>query len=121
MWVDEKRLSVLRLIEEGKLSADEGEAVWELVNGDEEEWDSAESHPRFLIIQIKPDKANQPLLQMRLPLTLIETALSMGAELWPNTPDFDDEKLFALQRARLRGKLATLQHPQSEQFELFLE
>ncbi|NLJ67364.1 MAG: hypothetical protein GX340_08655 [Clostridiales bacterium] len=121
---------ILKMIEDGHITAEEGERLLDAMNdhkSDESLNHSQDSgsNPRFLKVRIAEEGKNK--VNVTIPISLIEVGLKIGAKVGPLfTPeaevlqDVDLEELMQAIREGARGKLVDVQDDDN-QVEIFVE
>ena len=121
---------ILKMIEDGHITAEEGERLFEAMNdhkSDASFYHSQDpgSAPQFLKVRIAEEGKNK--VNVTIPISLIEVGLKIGAKVGPLfTPeaevlqDVDLEELMQAIREGARGKLVDDQDDDN-QVEIFVE
>lgn len=126
MATTEERLQVLRLIEQGKITAEEGAALLKaLLEGEERA--SAEpprgaSQARWFRVRVTDTRSGRNKASVNIPIGLVHVGLRMGARF---VPDMDQDKYQQLSdaiRAGRQGKIFdALDDNAFERVEVFIE
>ncbi|OQY47027.1 MAG: hypothetical protein B6242_05950 [Anaerolineaceae bacterium 4572_78] len=77
-------IKILKMVEDGKISADEAATLLSALTSDEKNVrEQEQSQPHWLSIQVLDDASGKEKMAIRLPLGLINVAMKMGATLAP--------------------------------------
>jgi len=124
MGTSEERLRILKMLEEGTITADEaakllqaittGAAVGARPNGGRE--------PRWLRVRITDTHTNQTKVSINIPMGLVRTGIRMGARFVPGDADIDYQELMVAIQSGETGKIFEMvDEEQGERVEIWAE
>ncbi len=112
MATSEERLNILKMIQENKISAEEGMRLLELL---EHPPSSPPSEPapsssnsrqaRWLRVQVTDTDTGKVRVNIRMPVNVIMTGMKMGARFSPEIQGLHSEQLIDLIRSGATGKV----------------
>ncbi|MDT8898242.1 hypothetical protein QYE77_08170 [Thermanaerothrix sp. 4228-RoL] len=127
----EERLRVLELVSQGKISAEEGARLIEaLERGETTPPPTAEPQtptlrpagPRWLRVRITDLHSERTLVNMRLPVSVLEAGLRLGARLGPSLTADQQAHILRAVRAGYSGLILDVRHEEAgERVEILLE
>ncbi len=127
----EERMRILMMIQEGKVSASEGARLIEALDDLSEPTPtpSQPSHssetgkkPRYLRVLITDTDSGKTRVNVRLPVSLINSGMRMGARFAPDIEGLDLEDLNAWMNSGEVGKIVDIfDEEDGEHVEVFLE
>ncbi|HZJ56844.1 MAG TPA: hypothetical protein VFD57_06630 [Clostridia bacterium] len=109
---------ILKMIEEGQITADEGERLIEAMGTDNlglSEYSAQTPHnnPRFLKVRVAEEGKNK--VNVSIPISLVDVALKIGAKIGPKfvpevevLQEIDFDELMQAIREGVRGKLVDI-------------
>ncbi len=115
MVANEERLKVLKMIQEGKLTPDEGMELLDMLDEQTGAASSAktESTPmtggRFMRIRVTDLNTNKVRANIRLPLSLVKAGVKMGTRFSTDLHGFDVEQFEAFINAGEIGHMLDLE------------
>lgn len=126
MATTEERMHILRMIEEGKISASEGAELLRAL----EKKDSATSseplrgasEPRWFRVRITDLGTGRNKVNVNIPMGLVNVGMKMGARFAPEMEGVDYEELMEAVRAGKQGKVIDItDNEDGERIEIFVE
>lgn len=130
MTTSEERLKILTMIQNGKITAEEGarlidvlEERGERAHSEDAPADSGDQRrQRWFRIRITDAHSGKPRVNVRLPVDLVSAGLKMGAHLSPDIQGLSTEKIMEWIEAGTFGRVADLESGESgERIEVFIE
>jgi hypothetical protein len=129
---EEERLQILRMVEEGKLSAVEAVRLLNALAKDAapapEEPDLPQKPPkaqnvnRFFRVRVTDVNSGRHKVMITLPISLMDWGLRIGARFSPDVPDIDFHELSEIMRSSEGGKLVdVLDEEDGEHVEIFID
>lgn len=121
---------ILKMIEDGHITAEEGEKLIEALDEQKSEVSlyhsqGSSSNPRFIKVRIAEEGKNK--VNVTIPISLVEVGLKIGAKIGPKfapetevLQEIDFEELMQAIREGARGKLVDIQDDDN-QVEVFVE
>lgn len=125
----EERMKVLKLIEDGKISAEEGARLLTALDksrgrgrrsgrGDEP---PVEGNGRWIRLRVSDTHSGKTRVNMQLPLGLVNMGLAVGARFVPNMADLNADQIQDALRSGARGKVLEVMGDEGELVEIFVE
>ncbi|NPV56423.1 MAG: hypothetical protein HPY76_07120 [Anaerolineae bacterium] len=130
MKVTEERMKILNMIQDGKLSADEGMRLLEALEGDTDstvssagsEYQVFNRAGRFLRISVTDTNSGKVRVNVRLPIGVVMAGMKMGAKFSPEVQGLDLGVLNEFIRTGSTGKVIDVyDDDDSERVEVFVE
>lgn len=133
MTTSTERLKILKLVQDGKITPEEGIELLEALERHPrrrvagKEGDSASSgaggkEARWLCIRITDTTSGKLRVNVRLPTSVVTAGLSIGAKFSPEVEGLDQQALIKLIRSGTTGKVIDLyDEKDGEHVEVFLE
>ncbi len=129
MATSEERVKILRLIQDGKISADQGVQLLEALQDPlQSKAGSGTSQPKtaqmahWFRVCITDTHTEKVKVNVRLPVSLITAGVKMGARFSPEVEGLDVDQLMALIKTGEIGKIVDVVDEESgEHVEVFLE
>ena len=125
MATTEERMQILRMIEEGKISAGEGADLLRALEKKENE--PAEplrgaSAPRWFRVRITDTSTGRNKVNVNIPMGLVDVGLKMGARFAPDMEGVDYQTLMEAVRSGKQGKVIDITDSDGgERVEIFVE
>jgi hypothetical protein len=121
-----ERLQVLKMIDEGKISADEGAELLRVLSTDEPARPSeplkGASTPRWFRVRITETKSGKNIVSLDIPFGVVRTGLRMGARFVPELNDSEYGDLVEVLKSGQQGKVIDVTDEESgERVEVFIE
>ena len=124
----EERMRVLKLIEDGKISADEGARLLAALDSNGKQarrrrkanTPSGGEEGRWLRLRVSDTKSGKTRVNMTIPLGLVNMGLAVGARFVPDVAELDVEEVRNALRSGLQGKILEV-HDEDELVEIFVE
>lgn len=122
----EERMQILRMIEEGKISAAEGA---ELLRALEQESGTkppeplkGASAPRWFRVRVTDVATGKNKVNVNIPMGLVNVGVKMGARFAPEMEDLDFEELIEMIQSGAQGKVVdVIDNEEGERVEIFVE
>lgn len=126
MATTEERMQILRMIEEGKISAVEGadllRALEKKDGGDASEPLRGASRPRWFRVRITDLGTGRNKVNVNIPMGLVQVGMKMGARFAPEMEGVDYDDLMEAVRAGKQGKVIDItDNEDGERIEIFVE
>ena len=128
MATEEERLKILKMIQEKKITAEEGIQLLEAMAGPAAPVKPSAPQivpghePKFLRIHITDIRNDRILVNIRLPISVINAGFKMGARFSPEVQGMDAEQLLRFVKAGVTGQVVDIQDEENaEHVEIFLE
>lgn len=126
MATTEERMQILRMIEEGKISASEGAELLRALEkkdaGSSSEPLRGVSEPRWFRVRITDLGTGRNKVNVNIPMGLVNVGMKMGARFAPEMEGVDYEELMEAVRAGKQGKVIDItDNEDGERIEIFVE
>jgi len=103
MVMSEERLKVLKMLQDGRISADEATQLLEALEGSRAGGSRAAEAPipparrgRWLLVRVTDTDTGKLRVNVRLPLNVVEAGMKMGMRFSPEIQDIDPSQLMAV-------------------------
>jgi len=124
----EERLKILKMIQENKISVEEGIKLLEAIDTPihEEKITGLQvipgHEPKFLRIHVTDTRTGRPRVNIRLPISVINAGFKMGAKFSPEVQGLDADQLLGFVKAGVTGQVIDIQDEENgEHVEIYLE
>lgn len=126
MATTEERMQILRMIEEGKISASEGAELLRALEkkdaGSSSEPLRGASEPRWFRVRITDLGTGRNKVNVNIPMGLVNVGMKMGARFAPEMEGVDYDELMEAVRAGKQGKVIDItDNEDGERIEIFVE
>jgi hypothetical protein len=131
MVTSEERLKILKMIQEGKISPEEGiqlmDALEDSGNQGKDKGSTAPASPagkgaRWLRVRVTDTDTGKVRVNVRLPVSVINAGLKMGARFSPEVEGLDMEQLMGFVQSGETGKIVdVIDDNDGEHVEVFIE
>jgi hypothetical protein len=124
MATTEERLRILKLIEEGKITADEGarliSAIGEAATEARQREDDGQR--RWLRVVVTDTYSGQPRVNVRIPAGIVDMALRLGVHFIPDNEGLDLDELMAALKAGATGKVVdVMDEDEGQRVEVYID
>lgn len=119
----EERMQILKMIEEGKISAEEGAKLLQALagKGDRRRL-AAEDEPRWLRVRVTDLDSGKTKVNVNIPMGLVNVGLKMGARFAPNVEGLDYAEITDAIKTGAQGKVVdVVDEEDGERVEIFIE
>jgi hypothetical protein len=122
----EERMQILKMIEEGKISAKDGAELLRALDRDKEEFQAeplkGASAARWFRVRITDTSSGKNKVNVNIPIGLVNVGMKMGAKFTPEVEGFDFDDLMQAVKSGRQGKVIDiLNDDESERVEIFVE
>lgn len=126
MATSEERMQILKMIEEGKISASEGAELIRALDqddaGKENEPLKGASAPRWFRVRITDTSTGKNKVNVNIPMGLVNVGMKMGARFAPEIEGMEFDKITELIRSGAQGKVMDIiDNEEGERVEIFVE
>ena len=126
MATTEERMKILKMIEEGKLSAEEGAKLLAALRSAERSSppgsELGRSGARWLLIRVTELASGRSRATVRIPLSLIDAGLKIGARFAPEVEGVNMDQLLDVLRSGATGRIIDVtDEVDGERVEIFVE
>jgi hypothetical protein len=128
MATTEERLKILKMIEEGKISADDGSKLLAALSavprptGAPPAGAPSTGGARFLRVRVTDSVTGKAKVNINLPIGLVNVGMKIGARFAPEMSEMDAAAIVEAIRSNAMGKIIDVQdETDGEHVEIFLE
>lgn len=123
MVTSEERIKILKMVEDGKISADEAANLLKALGKQERRRTPlAEGDARWLRVRITDLDSDKASVNVNLPINIVNVGLKMGARFIPEFEGLDLEELGEALRQGLTGKIVDVVDEEDRQrVEVYIE
>ena len=123
MATTEERLKILKMIEEGKVSAEEGaKLLAALTTGNRPSGGITSSGARWLRVRVTDVNSGRSKATVQIPLTLLDAGMKIGAHFAPEIDGVNMDQLMVALRSGMTGKIIDVTDDEDgEHVEIFVE
>ena len=121
----EERMKILKMIEEGKLSAEEGTKLLAALNAKRTLSPRAPGMPggaKWLRIRVTDTRSGRSKASVQIPLALVDAGLKIGAHFAPEVEGVDMSNVMEALRSGMTGKIIDVTDEEDgEHVEIYVE
>jgi hypothetical protein len=126
MSLKEERMQILKMIEEGKISAIEGAELLRALDQDTNAKESVPlkgaSAPRWFRVRITDTITGKNKVNVNIPMGLVNVGMKMGARFAPEIEGMDFDEITEIIRGGAQGKVMDIiDDEEGERVEIFVE
>jgi len=128
MSLAEERLQILKMLEEGQISADDAAKLLSALEagaqkeGRQVTGTPAGPAPKWLRIRVSDGQSGKPKVSVNVPMGLVNVALKMGAKFVPEVGGLDMNEINEMIRSGSQGRIIDIQDEEGgERIEIFVE
>jgi len=127
MATAEERMQILRMIEEGKISAGDGAELLRALDRDKSTPHAAplkgsSSNPRWFRVRVTDTISGRNKVNVNIPVGLVNVGLKMGARFAPDVEGVNFDEIMEAIRSGQQGKIIDVEDEESgERVEIFVE
>lgn len=129
MTTTEERLRILKMVEQGQISAEDGSRLLEALSAGEQRRAQiapsgvgSTSSGRWLRVRVTDARSGRNKVNVTIPMGLVDVGLKMGARFAPEMDGFDLAQLAELVKSGATGKLVEVQDTEDgELVEIYIE
>ncbi len=123
MGTVEERLRILKMVEEGAISPDEGTKLLEALSAGSKtvSVSRGKGEARWLRVRVTDVDSARVTVNINVPMGLVRTGLKMGARFIPSDVDFDYQELINAIHDGETGKIVEVTSDDGEEIEVWLE
>ncbi len=127
MATSEERLRILRMVEQGQVSAEDGARLLDALNAAAQK--RAEPPPlassaqaRWLRVHVTDLRTGKTRVNVNIPMSLVTVGMKFGARFAPELEDMDLQQVADMVRRGATGKLIEVENvEEGERLEVFVE
>ena len=122
----EERMQILRMIEEGKITAGEGAELLRALDKSDRRQQTeplkGSSAPRWFRVRVTDMATGRTKVNVNLPLSLVKAGMKMGARFAPDMEELDWEELAIAIQEGAAGKIVEVEDEEDgERVEVYVE
>ena len=120
----DERMKILKMLEEGKLSAEEAARLLKALGKPrpERRAPASSSEPKWLRVRVTDLKSGRASVNVNLPMSLVNVGLKLGAQFVPDTEGIDFRQVQEALRAGLTGKIVDVEDvDEGQRVEIYVE
>ena len=123
MATTEERMKILKMIEEGKVSAEEGaKLLAALASGNRPLSGLAASGAKWLRVRVTDGASGRSKATVQIPISLMEAGMKIGAHFAPEIDGVNMDQLMEALRSGMTGKIIDVTDDEDgEHVEIFVE
>jgi len=125
MTTAEERLRILKMIEDGTISAEEGAKLLDALEEPTPKGEPPEgslSPPRWFRVRVTDLKSGESKINVSIPMGLVDIGLKIGAHFAPDLEGFDFAKVAEAIRQGAQGKIVDIEDLEDgERVEIYVE
>lgn len=126
MATAEERMQILKMIEEGKISASEGAELLRTLAQEERGPEVAPlkgaSNPRWFRVRVTDIRSGRNKINVNIPMGLVNVGIKMGARFAPEMEGTEYKEIMEAIRSGQQGKiLDVINDEEGERVEIFVE
>jgi hypothetical protein len=123
MVTAEERMQILKMIEEGKISPEEGaKLLGALGSKESSQRTQVASSARWFRVRVTDLETGRNKVNVNIPMGLVNVGVRMGAKFIPEDADIDIQELFDQIRSGAQGKIVEVENEEDgERVEIFIE
>lgn len=118
-----ERLKILKMIEEGKITAEDGSRLLAALSKGERQRTAPKSgEAKWLRVRVTESATGRVTVNVNIPIGLVNVGLRMGARFVPDMEGFELEELSEALRQGLTGKVVDIvDEDEGQRVEIFVE
>lgn len=129
MTASPERLKIMKLVEEGKISAEEAIELLDMLSAKQEqaktepsESATPKSHPQWFRVTVTDTITGKVRVNVKLPVSLVNAGMKMGAKFSPQVEGLDQNQLAGLIASGATGKVIDVfDEAEGEHVEVFID
>ena len=125
MNLKEERMQILKMIQNGQVSAEEGAKLLAALEGGQKSEmaaNAAATQGKFLRVRVTDMNTGRTKVNVNVPLALVNIGLKMGARFMPNLDSMDSDEIMQAIRSGMQGKIVDVEDAEDgEKVEVYIE
>ncbi len=121
----EERMQILKMIEEKKITAEEGARLLAALSASRKrqaDAGRASYEPRWFRVHVTDLRSGRSKISANIPMSLVNVAVKMGARFAPGMEGFDFDQVMEAVRSGQRGKVMDVtDEEQGKRLEIYVE
>ncbi|NIM95204.1 MAG: hypothetical protein GTO18_16020 [Anaerolineales bacterium] len=118
-----ERMKILKMVEQGKISAEDGARLLAaLSKGEQQRAVTQQGEAKWLRVRVTDLDSGKASVNVNLPIGLVNVGLRMGARFAPEMDDMEFEELSEAMRQGMTGKIIdVVDEEEGQRVEIYLE
>jgi hypothetical protein len=125
MNLREERMQILKMIQAGQISAEEGAKLLSALEGSQKSEmaaNTAATQGKFLRVRVTDMTTGKTKVNVNVPLALVNVGLKMGARFMPDLGGLDSGEIMDAIRSGMQGKIVDVEDSEDgEKVEVYIE
>lgn len=124
MTSSDERLQILKMVENGTISAEEAAKLLQAIDAAEDREASAQQphQPRWFRVRVTDLATGRSKVNVNIPMGLVHVGMRMGARFAPDIAGIDTEEVLRAVREGIQGKVIDVEDQEDgERVEIFVE
>jgi len=124
MTTTEERLRILKMIQDGTITAEEGAKLLDALEEPVPKGEPSEggAAPRWFRVRVTDLKSGKNKVNVNIPMGLVDVGLKIGARFAPDIEGFDFAQVAEAIRQGVQGKIADIEDvEEGERVEIYVE
>lgn len=122
MATSEERMQILKMVADGKISAEEGAKLIKALEEGSRPKPPPDPEPRWFKVRVTDLATGKTKVNMSIPMGLVNVGVKMGARFAPEVEGVNIEELFAAIKGGAHGRLVDVtDEEEGEHVEIFVE
>lgn len=125
MATTEERMKILKMVEEGRISAQEGAKLLTALSNSERRRTSSTTttgQAKWFRVRVAELNSGRNKVNVSLPMSLVNVGIKMGARLAPDVEGLDFDEIMEAIRSGAQGKIVDVVDKEGdERIEIFIE
>lgn len=122
MATTEERMQILRMIQEGKITAEEGAKLLGALKGQRRDAGAGREAASWVRLRVTDARSGRSKANVNLPMSLVDSLLKLAARFIPEDADVDLDELRAVLNSGARGKVFEADvEEENQHIEVFVE
>jgi hypothetical protein len=120
--VSEERIQILKMLEEGKITAKEAAELLAAVEKPQAESSPEALRGRWMRVLVTDLSTGKKKINVTVPLAMVDVAVRMGARFAPKSTSFDPQEVLDAVRVGDKGKILDVEDEEDgERVEIFID
>lgn len=125
MTTSEERKKILKMVEEGQISAEEGAKLLAALSSGARRKGSSATRPgqaKWLRVRVMDLSSGRSKVNVNIPMSLVSVGIKMGARFAPDIEGLDFDEIMEAIRSGAQGKIVdAVDEEDGERVEIFIE
>jgi hypothetical protein len=124
MSTSEERMQVLKMVEKGQISAEEGARLLEAIEaaGSKEQAKSGGGQPRWFRVRVTDMRTGKSKVNVNIPMSLVNVGMRLGAKFAPEVSGVQMEEIMNAVKEGASGKIVDVEDEEDgEHVEIYVE